>query len=74
LAFLSTFGFGAAPPAVVYALPVVGVMVAIRDLFGGGVAPGILVLTWVAAAAYAVGSILLATYIFSREWALMRGV
>jgi sodium transport system permease protein len=74
LALMATFGIGSAPPVVVYALPVVGVLVAMRDLFGGGVAPGALALTWVAAAIYAVVSILLAAYAFSREWALMRGV
>jgi len=74
LAFLAVFGVGATPPVAVYALPVVGVLVAIRDLFGGGVAPGVLVLVWAAAVAYAVVSILLAAYVFSREWALMRGV
>jgi sodium transport system permease protein len=74
LALLATFGIGAAPPLSVYALPVVGVLVAMRDLFGGGVASGTLALTWVAAAVYAVGAILLAAYVFSREWALMRGV
>jgi hypothetical protein len=58
----------------VYALPVAGVLVAMRDLFGGGVAPGALALAWGAAALYAVGAILLAAYVFSREWALMRGV
>jgi len=31
-------------------------------------------LTWGAAAAYAMGAILLAAYVFSREWALMRGM
>jgi len=74
LAFLAIFGIGAAPPAVVFALPVVGVLVAVRDLFGGGVAPGVLALAWAAAAAYAAGAILLAAYVFSREWALMRGM
>jgi sodium transport system permease protein len=74
LAFLAIFGIGAAPSPVVFALPVVGVLVAVRDLFGGGVAPGMLALTWAAAAAYAAGAILLAAYVFSREWALMRGV
>ena len=53
---------------------VVGVLVAMRDLFGGGVAPGALALAWAAAALYAAGAILLAAYVFSREWALMRGV
>ncbi|MFL7790561.1 MAG: ABC transporter permease [Anaerolineae bacterium] len=71
---LAVFGIDASPPAAVYALPVAGVLVAMRDLFGGGVAPGALALAWVAAALYAVGAILLAAYVFSREWALMRGV
>jgi sodium transport system permease protein len=74
LALLATFGIGATPALPVYALPVVGVLVAMRDLFGGGVAPGALALTWGAAAAYAAGAIVLAAYVFSREWALMRGV
>ena len=74
LAFLAAFGIGATPPVAVYALPVVGVLVAMRDLLGGGVAPAVLALTWVLAAAYAVGAILAAAYVFSREWALMRGV
>ncbi len=74
LALLATFGIGATPPLPVYALPVIGVLVAMRDLFGGGVAAGTLALTWVASAVYAVGAILLAAYVFSREWALMRGV
>jgi hypothetical protein len=74
LAVLATFGIGATPPLVVYALPVVGVWVAMRDLLGGGVAAGALALAWAAAAVYAVGAILLAAYVCSREWALMRGV
>jgi hypothetical protein len=71
---LAVFGIDPAPPLAIYALPVVGVLVAMRDLFGGGIAPGVLILAWIAAAAYAVGAILLAAYVFSREWALMRGV
>jgi hypothetical protein len=74
LTLLAAFGIGAKPPLGVYALPMVGVLLAMRDLFGGGIAPATLALTGVAAAIYAVGSILLAAYVFSREWALMRGV
>jgi sodium transport system permease protein len=74
LALVATFGIGARPPLGAYALPVVGVLVAMRDLFAGGIAPGALMLTWASSAAYAVGAILLAAYVFSREWALMRGV
>jgi sodium transport system permease protein len=74
LAMVATFAVGNNPPMAVYALPTVGVLVAMRDLFGGGVMPGVLVLTWTAAAIYAIIAILLAAYTFSREWALMRGV
>ncbi len=74
LALFAAFGVGAKPSMVVYALPIVGVLVAMRGLFGGGVALEALTLTWAAAAIYAVGAILLAAYVFSREWALMRGV
>jgi sodium transport system permease protein len=74
LALVATFAVGNKPPMAVYALPTVGVLVAMRDLFGGGVMPGVLVLTWTAAAIYAILAILLAAYTFSREWALMRGV
>lgn len=74
MALFAVFGIGTSPPLTVYALPVVGGLVAMRDLFGGGIAPGMLVLAWVAAAFYAVGAVLLAAYVFSREWALMRGV
>lgn len=74
LALVATFGVSATPPASVYALPVVGVLVAMRDLFGGGIAPGALALTWVMTAIYAAGTVMLAAYVFSREWALMRGV
>jgi sodium transport system permease protein len=74
MALMATFGFNARPPLGVYALPVMGVLVAMRDLFGGGVAPVALALAWAAAAIYAVMAVLLAAYVFSREWALMRGV
>jgi sodium transport system permease protein len=74
MALLAVFAIDASPPVVVYALPVAGVLVAMRDLFGGGVAPGVLVLAWMTAATYAAAAILLAAYVFSREWALMRGV
>ena len=74
MALFAVFGIDASPPLGVYALPVAGVLVAMRDLFGGGIAPEMLALAWVAAALYAVGTILLAAYVFSREWALMRGV
>lgn len=74
LTVLVSFGINASPSYGTYALPMVGVLIAMRGLFGGGVAPQALALAWFAAAVYAVLSILLAAYVFSREWALMRGV
>ncbi|MCP4544090.1 MAG: hypothetical protein GY832_43825, partial [Chloroflexi bacterium] len=74
LALVATFGVGATPSATIYALPVIGVLTAMRDLFGGGVAPEMLLLTGGAAVVYSVASILLAAWAFSREWALMRGM
>jgi len=70
----AAFAVGSPPAKAIYALPMLGVFVIIRDLFGAGAAPGSLILAWVAAAIYAVGAVLLASYVFSREWALMRGV
>jgi len=74
LALVAGFGVSTSPPLGVYALPVVGVLVAVRDLVGGGVALAPLMVAWGAATVYAAGAVLLAAYVFSREWALMRGV
>ncbi len=73
LAFLAVLVVGTAQPGV-YALPVVGVLVAVRDLWSRGSAPEMLALAWAAAAGYAAIAVLLAAYVFSREWALMRGM
>jgi len=74
LSFAAVLIVPAIPSAVVYALPFVGVLVAVRDLFLQGLAPASLALAVVASVAYALLSILLAAYVFSREWALMRGL
>jgi sodium transport system permease protein len=74
VAAVAVFTVGANPPPSTYALPLVGTLVAVRDLFQGGVTPQMLVLTFGASLAYALLAILLAAYVFSREWALMRGV
>lgn len=74
LSFGAVFLAPAAPSAFVYALPFVGTLVAVRDLFLQGLRPGMLVLTAVASAVYAALSILLAAFVFSREGALMRGL
>lgn len=72
LAFMAVLAVGATPPLSLYFTPILGVMVAMRDLWGGGIAPAKLLLALLAATIYAVGTVLIAAYIFSREWA-MRG-
>jgi sodium transport system permease protein len=74
LSFAAVFLAPATPSAFVYALPFVGTLVAVRDLFLQGLRPTALALTAAASVAYALLSILLAALVFSREWALMRGL
>jgi sodium transport system permease protein len=74
LSFAAVFLAPATPSVFVYALPFVGTLVAVRDLFLQGLQPTMLALTVVASVLYAALSILLAAYVFSREWALMRGL
>ncbi len=74
LSFVATFLVSANPAPFVYALPVLGVLVAARDLFLGGLPPAMLVLTVVAAVVHAIVSVFFAGHVFSREWALMRGL
>lgn len=74
LSFAAVFLAPATPSALVYALPFVGTLVAVRDLFLQGLRPAMLALTAAASVIYAALSILLAAYVFSREWALMRGL
>jgi sodium transport system permease protein len=74
LSFAAAFVVSPTPGPVVYALPFVGVLVAVRDLFLRGLPPAMLALVAVTSVVYAALSILLAAYVFSREWALMRGL
>jgi len=74
LSFAAVFVVPATPAPFVYAIPFAGVLIAVRDLFLQGLPPSLLVLTVVSAVVYAVLSVLLAAYVFSREWALMRGL
>jgi sodium transport system permease protein len=74
LATVAVFVVDARPPAYTYALPLVGTLVAVRDLFQGGVAPQLLMFTCGVSVVYALLAILWAAYVFSREWALMRGL
>ena len=74
LSFVAAFVAPATPHPIIYGLPFFGVLVAVRDLFLSGLPPAMLVLTAVTSSIYAVLSILLAAYVFYREWALMRGL
>jgi sodium transport system permease protein len=74
VSFAAVFVAPATPGPIIYVLPFVGTLVAVRDLFLQGLSPAMLALTGVASVAYAVLSILMASYVFSREWALMRGI
>ena len=74
LSFVAAFVAPATPHPIIYGLPFFGVLVAVRDLFLSGLPPAMLILTTITSSVYAVLSILMAAYVFSREWALMRGL
>jgi sodium transport system permease protein len=74
LSFAAVFIAPAVAPPLTYAMPIFGTLVAVRDLFLGGLEPSMLLLAGATSVAYATLSILLAAFVFSREWALMRGV
>jgi len=74
LSFAAVFIVPSKPGLVAYLLPFVGVLVAVRDLFLQGLSPALLAVAAVASTGYALLSILLAAYVFSREWALLRGL
>lgn len=57
-----------------YLTPLLGTIVAIRDLFSGVLAPLDLVIAVLSAAVYAALALALSAYVFSREWALVRGI
>ncbi|MBN1179918.1 MAG: ABC transporter permease [Anaerolineae bacterium] len=74
VSFAAVFIAPATPNPILYALPFFGILVAVRDLFLQGLSPWMLALTGLTSIVYAVLSILLASYVFSREGALMRGL
>lgn len=55
-----------------YGMPLLGTIIAIRDLFGNSLTTAALALAVISATGYAVLSLLLASYIYSHEWALAR--
>ncbi len=55
-----------------YAAPILGTIIAIRDLFSQTLSAGSLALAVISTSVYAVAAIALVSYIYSREWALSR--
>lgn len=68
--------FSVAPNAGIawYAAPILGTIIAIRDLFSQSLAPVGLVVAVITTSVYAAGALGLAGYVYSREWALVRGI
>src|SRR5262249_38688402 len=53
-----------------YAAPILGTIIAIRDLFSQALGTEGLIVAVISTSIYAVGALGLASYIYSREWAL----
>ncbi len=71
---LSVFSIGPDAGVGWYAAPVLGTIIAIRDLFSQTLTASGLLLAAGSAALYAMGTLGLASYVYSREWALARGI
>lgn len=74
LVLLSIFSIGPDAGSGWYAAPILGTIAAIRDLFSQTLTAGGLALAALSASAYAIGTLALASYSYSREWALTRGL
>ncbi len=72
LVLLSVFSIGPSAGSGWYAAPILGTIIAIRDLFSQALTPGGLALAVASTSLYALAALGLATYIYSREWALNR--
>jgi sodium transport system permease protein len=57
-----------------YAVPFLGTIVAIRDLFSNALSIEGLVLNTTASSIYGIAAVLLAAWVFGREWSLTRGL
>lgn len=71
---LTVFSFPANVAEIVYAVPLFGTIIAIRDLFSTTLSIGDLVINIVSTIIYAMASISLAAWVFGREWSLTRGL
>jgi sodium transport system permease protein len=74
LVLLSIFAIGPDGGVGWYAVPVLGTIAAIRDLFSQTLTTTGLTISVLSASLYAVGGLALASYMYSREWALTRGI
>jgi sodium transport system permease protein len=74
LVLLSVFSIGPDAGIGWYAAPILGTIVAIRDLFSQTLVAGGLALAVGSTTLYAIGALALASYVYSREWALVRGI
>jgi sodium transport system permease protein len=72
LVLLSIFSIGPDAGLSWYAAPILGTIIAIRDLFSQTLSANGLALAAASTVLYATISLALASYIYSREWALMR--
>ncbi len=74
LAFIAVFSLPANAGIGWYLTPLMGTIIAIRDLFSGVLMPTGLLAAVGAGLGWAAAALTLAAYIFSREWALVRGL
>lgn len=72
VALYAAFGVGPQAGAGYYLAPLLGTILAVRDLFQGGLAPAHLALTVAASLAYAAAGLAVAGAVFSRELALAK--
>lgn len=61
-------------PDMFYAVPFLGTIVAIRDLFSNSLSMQGVAINALTGSVYAIGAVLLAAWVFGREWSLTRGL
>jgi sodium transport system permease protein len=71
---LTVFSLPATLPASTYSIPLLGTIVAIRDLFSQALSPTGLGVNILSTSLYALGAVWLAAWVFGREWSLTRGL
>ncbi len=74
MVLLSVFAIGPDAGTGWYTLPILGTIIAIRDLFSQSLTSAGLALAVVSTSIYALAALGLASYVYSREWALVRGL